>query len=257
MDGINVEELKEYLEHYDNLKKDDRLFVKVCNTDRSSDMLEAVPHKKISDDLAITFHVLIKEGNADDEFYMQSVNVTNGLFQHWEKEYGLTLDDVCKDALESAQKSQPVTVQEIEGVLAAMMGVSPDEIEKTNLFVVSNSNKINGAAALFYPDSFEIISERLGGSFFCIPSSKHEFLVINDSIMKEHGFSVISDISKMINEVNQSEVSPEDYLSDTLYHYDSEAKIFESAVSYHNRVEKPEISKDEDFAEKEIKSDAR
>ena len=249
MEGINVEELKEYLSHYNDLKSDNRLFVKVYNADRSIDMLREAPHMLISGDLAMTFHVLIKDEKINDDFRRQSVMVGNALFKQWEKEYGITLEGLHKDALESAQISQPVTVQEIGGVLAKMTGISPTDLDNaktSGLHVVTNKNGMNGAAALFYPDSFEKISEKLDGGFFCMPSSKHEFIVVSDSLMKEHDFNIISDLTEMIKEINSTEVSPDDYLSDTLYHYDSEAKIFEPAVDYQKRIEDKSKEKKED-----------
>ena len=104
-------------------------------------------------------------------------------------------------------------------------------MDELGLFVVSNDTGIDGASALFYPGVFEEIEEKLGSGFFCIPSSRHEFLVISDKI----GIDV-SEIKQMIIEINRTEVSREDYLSDELYHYDPEIKLFESVSSYQERI---------------------
>lgn len=40
----------------------------------------------------------------------------------------------------------------------------------------------------------------------------------------------------MVREINQTEVSESDFLSDEVYHYDAIAKKFENASAYYNRV---------------------
>ena len=40
----------------------------------------------------------------------------------------------------------------------------------------------------------------------------------------------------MVKQVNETEVAPEDLLTDSVYHYDSKEKIFELAEKYEERV---------------------
>ena len=68
-----------------------------------------------------------------------------------------------------------------------------------------------GAAALFLPGIIERIHERLGESFFAIPSSIHEFLIIPES-----SGVTMSVLNSMCREANQTVVRYNEILSDNV-----------------------------------------
>jgi len=74
-------------------------------------------------------------------------------------------------------------------------------------------------------------AEKLGGNFFVLPSSIHECLFIKDD-----GEFQRPQLEEMVQSVNATEVSEADFLSDSVYHYDSEARIFEKAATFESRV---------------------
>ena len=76
----------------------------------------------------------------------------------------------------------------------------------------------------------EQAAETLGGDFFVLPSSVHEVLLIPDD-----GSMELSYLEQMVRDVNQQEVAPEERLSDNVFHYDSEAHIFENAHTFEAR----------------------
>ena len=82
------------------------------------------------------------------------------------------------------------------------------------LFVLS-TNKSYGATALIYEDMMNIIQERFG-DVYVIPSSVHEILFVSVDTLRENGLHV-SDLKNMVVQVNESVVSPEDWLSDNVY----------------------------------------
>ena len=44
------------------------------------------------------------------------------------------------------------------------------------------------------------------------------------------------DLEAMVREVNETQVAPEERLSDNVYHYDAEAKVFELAQHHEERI---------------------
>ena len=74
-------------------------------------------------------------------------------------------------------------------------------------------------------------ADRLGGSFYILPSSVHEILLV-----KDNGQFNKDSLEKMVVEVNATTVKPEDKLTDSVYHYDSKEKVFEMAEKFENRV---------------------
>lgn len=74
-------------------------------------------------------------------------------------------------------------------------------------------------------------AERVGGDFYILPSSIHEILLVKD----DETFD-INRLEDMVKEVNETQVAPEDLLTDSVYHYDFKEKVFELAEKYEERV---------------------
>lgn len=73
-------------------------------------------------------------------------------------------------------------------------------------------------------------AEKLGGDFYILPSSIHEILLVPDN-----GDKTADDLRDMVREVNATQVSPEEKLTDNVYHYDSKEHIFELAEKFEAR----------------------
>ena len=84
------------------------------------------------------------------------------------------------------------------------------------MYVLSNADKLNGAAALLDAKTMEDISEKLGGDFVVLPSSIHETIVLPlNEDMDRHT------LEAMVQDVNATQVAPEERLSDHVYAYDA------------------------------------
>ena len=76
----------------------------------------------------------------------------------------------------------------------------------------------------------KLVAEKMGGDYMIIPSSVHELLVIRDD---GTGYSTLE---TMVREVNSAIVSPEDQLSDHVYHYDAKDHVLEKAETFEGRM---------------------
>ena len=112
--------------------------------------------------------------------------------------------------------------------LTAFCGMSmsghavPFLYEDEKIYVATVPDKVHGAGVLAYQDLMEQAAERAGGDFYILPSSLHEVLIVPDN-----GEMGLKDLEAMVKEVNATQVAPADKLTDSVYHYDSQAKIFE------------------------------
>ena len=89
--------------------------------------------------------------------------------------------------------------------------------------VLSSRQKVNGAAAILNDDTRQEIADKVG-DFYVLPSSVHETLIIQ----KDAGME-LRDLEQMVQEVNQTQVAPEERLSDHVYEYDAkEHELFRS-----------------------------
>ena len=214
----------EALQDYDQMKE--KLSMEVVSAERNADLLEKVPHKNM-EDMAVVYRFVL---DTDSEG-RGSILVTNQLMDN----YGITAEQLHADALQYAPVMRPAVIQTMAETLLEMMGpeakdmipVLPDD----PLFVATVPDKIQGAGVLAYQDFMEQAAERVGGDFFILPSSIHEILLVRDD-----GTFDINHLEDMVKQVNETEVAPEDLLTDSVYHYDSKEKIFELAEKYEERT---------------------
>ena len=108
------------------------------------------------------------------------------------------------------------------------------------IYVATVPDKNSGAGVLAYQDFMEQAAEKLGGDFFVLPSSIHEILLIPDD-----GEQSINFLRDMVREVNATEVSPAEKLTDNVYHYDAKDHIFELAEKFKARQQEKAASMDE------------
>ena len=214
----------EALHDYDQMKE--KLSMEVVSAERNADLLEKVPHKNM-EDMAVVYRFVL---DTDSEG-RGSILVTNQLMDN----YGITAEQLHADALQYAPVMRPAVIQTMAETLLEMMGpeakdmipVLPDD----PLFVATVPDKIQGAGVLAYQDFMEQAAERVGGDFFILPSSIHEILLVRDD-----GTFDINHLEDMVKQVNETEVAPEDLLTDSVYHYDSKEKVFELAEKYEERT---------------------
>ncbi len=223
------------LMNYDAIK--DSLFIRVSNRETNAELLQNAPHTCV-EDMAITYHIKINQDN-------HGVMSTPILYQHLEL-YGITQEQLHKDALERSPKVNPPDIVNMNDMMEElyreqfeMMGFSEEQIKhalsemdrpEVSMTVVTNSDRINGAAVMFYPNIMEQLGETMGGNYFVLPSSLHETLVVPDD-----GNMSYRDLLKMVTEINATEVDTCDKLTDQVYHYDVTDKVFEKASSFESR----------------------
>ena len=87
-------------------------------------------------------------------------------------------------------------------------------MQKVSMKILTNSRKTYGACSILYPGVLERMAEQLNGDFYLIPSSVHEFLLLPKE--QDRGED---ELREMILEVNRTEISPEEVLSDHLYFF--------------------------------------
>ncbi len=210
-------------------KMKDSLAMEVVSKDRNADLLESVPHKDI-EDMSVVYRFVI----GDTSQGVGTVLVTNQMIDN----YGITAEQLHEDAVKNAPEIRPLVIEGMAEVLAKQMGVEDLEMlglnippEQEQMFVASVEGNVHGAGVLAYEDFMDKASERVGGqSFFILPSSIHELLIIPDN-----GNFDLKSLENMVKEVNATTVDPADQLTDSVYHYDAETKVFELGEKFVER----------------------
>ncbi len=231
------------LTDYDQMK--DKLIMEVVSAEANADMLDKVPHKEM-EDMAVVYRFEL-DSNDDGR---ATILVTNQLIETM----GVTPEQLHADAMENAPELKPAVIKGMSEVMAEMMGVSTEDLAMMGMpmdpadeqmFVASVPDKIHGAGVLAYQDFMDQAAERVGGDFFILPSSIHEVLIVPDN-----GNMSLGDLEAMVKEVNATQVAPEDKLTDSVYHYDSQAKVFELGEKFVERQSEKEAGIEAEASEK-------
>ncbi len=92
-------------------------------------------------------------------------------------------------------------------------------IEKSLMYVLSNSSKTHGAAVISYKPLINKIACINSENLYIIPSSVHEILVLPESLCGSRDYMKMT-----IREVNDSALTPSEILSYNLYYFDAKTK---------------------------------
>ena len=90
------------------------------------------------------------------------------------------------------------------------------------MFVATNSKKVNGAGVILYDGLLRTFAEKIGGDFYILPSSVHEVIFV-----PANGDMDARYLIQMVKEVNATEVSPDEVLSDNVYMYHADTDFVE------------------------------
>ena len=205
--------------NFEDLK--DSLTVKVVNTENNKDYLVDKPTEQI-EDMSVVFAAVVKE---TDEGRM-TLPITNEIMESM----GVDQQQLKETALANIS-DQDYSFKSMRDVLVGMMfpdGIPendpmvdmmlPPEDAGTQMYVLSNTQNVNGAAEILNKKAMDEIAEKLGGDFIVLPSSVHETIVlpINEDMDSK-------ELEGMVQQINAGVVSDEDKLSDHVFQYDSES----------------------------------
>ena len=205
----------EALTNYERMKE--KLTLQLVPAAKNKDLLADIPHRNI-EDMALAYRFDI--GHNERTSY--SILVTNKMLNA----YGISAAQLHDDALEAASHSCPATLRNMNEVIHNMAR----QTDPSPMWVASIENGQNGACVIQYPHFLDDAAETLGGSFYVLPSSIHEVLLLADDTSPS-----LSELENMVRTINQAEVAPEERLSDNVFHYDCESHIFENARTFEAR----------------------
>ena len=225
-------ELLDKLSIHDYETDKERLMIMVCDYASNAETLATAPYME-HDGLAITYYLLTDIGDDSRAYCM----INDAIFAR----YGVSLERLHEDALANMAARFPATFDPIESMV---MGMTLDgEMSRTllsgqveagafvdtgedcliwgsqmGLRVLSNTIGHWGAAALFYPGVLDSIAQIYGKSFYVIPSSIHECLIVDPGVEASLEF-----LQETLRTVNENEVAEDEILSDAIYFYDLSA----------------------------------
>ena len=205
----------------------DSIVPRLVNAEMNEELLKNRPHTEVSD-LAVIYAVVVES----DERGLASIPITNQMMES----YGVTTEELHETAVANMEEKSPSKFASLMDIIKekAVSGIMQDmEVDKeaaeemfesmmpaeeTPMYVISNEQGINGASSILDEKLMDQVAERVGDDFFVLPSSIHECIVIpNDGRME------LEALEQMVQEVNETQVLPQERLSDHVYTYNAQS----------------------------------
>ncbi len=217
-------DVKSFITDYEQVK--DHTYLRLIPGD--SPVLGETPHRMI-EDMALVVNAHLE--SFSDENGRSCVVITRPLMEM----YGIDEAQLFADAEKNSLANEPIVFTPLGDMIKSLIEAeeipSPEDVGIVT-YIATNKSGFHGAAVAGYPEFAEKAAEAIGGSFYMLPSSVHEFILIKDD-----GKPNAKDLNKMIRNVNETVLEPRDILASQCYHYDAKAKVLETGLKYNARVQ--------------------
>ena len=216
------QEIAESLADFETVR--DQINCRLVNASQNAEDLAVRPHTMMGE-LAVTYHVELGKSRSGS----MSAPVTNLLMER----YGVDTAQLHSIALSNMERLSPPRFKGMSETMAELLmpdamangmsreeaaqvigGIFPPEQDEM-MYVLSNEEKLHGAAALLNRGIMDEVTRRVGKEFYILPSSIHEVLIIPKTDEMD-----LQSLESMVRDVNATQVSPKERLSDNVYAYD-------------------------------------
>lgn len=201
-------------------KMKEKVRVRLVNTELNKERLSDIANVPFLD-LSIIFYVWIDSGACKNG----SITIHKEHLKLW----GKTEEELLEIALENSRNEYALAtltdlVKEMSG--EEIKGLCEDDLKSLiPMYVISNSTRVFGASAILYPNALKHFAE----TFHCtrviiISSSVHEGILVPCEESED-----IECYNRMVEQVNESMLQPEEILSNHVYVYNRNSGKIEIA----------------------------
>lgn len=205
---INIDECQNF-----NVQKDNICY-RVVNKEAYKDQLPLIPHIDFFD-LAIILYSVLSINNKNE----MSFTVTNDMVKVWDT----TPQELFILATKNTPRLFPINITSLNALMFQFdipqyktISDTIDNLPHDYVYAITNEYTRNGFSGIFYPGVLKCLGKRFG-NFYLLPSSIHEALIVPEDCGMTPEY-----LKEMVHSVNTDVVSPDEYLSDSIYQYDVE-----------------------------------
>lgn len=165
-------------------------------------------------DLAVKYSVSLPVSSEDER---ASIRISN----HIMETYGIEKEELIEACIRNME--QQVAMKSLKEQMAELLGMDASEMPDfgeeervlPEITVITNKSLLDGAGSILLPSVQKRLERKYGSCFAVLPSSRHEVLIapLTDGVQEAIFYQ------KMVKEVNETQVEPEDFLSDHVYVY--------------------------------------
>lgn len=194
-----------WIQDYEKIK--DKIAYKLISRERNLELLKEVPYLPYLD-LAVVFYLVLKlNQHGAATMLVRYKNMAD---------WGIDVSVLRTQADLNTPAVLPAVFLTMKSVVAEMTGEElTEENESDDMYVLSNDVRNYGAGSILYPGLLKQIGSRLEENYYVLPSSVHEVIIIPESASPGR-----DELEIMIQDINNTQVLPEEILSDGPYYYD-------------------------------------
>lgn len=209
----------------------------VINADMNRELLKTVPHNIVAGNLAEVARFRVKSDAESNSSFL----ITN---EHLK--YLHMIDDEVLEIAHKNTENQEYKLQNLYKLTFDMMSdeesreIFEDEYKDDDVYVLTNKINLDGANVIASDRILKEVSEKIDSSFYVLPSSRHELILVPDKFNVDPKYLV-----QMVREVNLT-LKQKDFLSDDIYYYNAKKRT----LSIYSDAEKQEKSLSETIDKK-------
>ena len=210
----------------------DYIFPKLVNAGKNQELLDDLPHAGFGD-LAVIFLIRLENMIAEG---VGTVVINNQMAENW----GKSTEELLNVALNNMRRNNDVSIRNIFSVLSELIPRTNTEDLDTDMirdcfeeesspkmYVMTNSQRINGAVSMVDSDSLSEFADSIDSDLYIIPSSIHELILVPHLNTENRA----NDLAAMVREVNATQVAGEDFLSDNVYEFSRKSRSVCNALT--------------------------
>jgi len=192
---------------------------RLINTEKNKELLATLPHRDFLD-LSIIYTLDVKPSKGHET---GNIKITNDLMNSWQVEEEI----LYQQMMANMEILEEGTINSMASIMEEILGTDPMLVPSYfPMYVISNQNKMHGAIEILNKELLEKASTMLGGDFYIIPSSIHEWILLPSQGNEADTVHFRS----MVQEVNDFHVANEEVLSYNLYLFRQETGEIEIAA---------------------------
>lgn len=182
----------------------ENLFYRLINYEKNQELLSMVPHTRFLD-LAKIYYADCRIGGTAGSIPIYHKHV---------EEWNITEDELITAAEENTPRLYPANLHPIFDTLGLGGDINLIPEMPVPMFVLSNTENHNGAAAVCYKNVLERFSKKIEDNLVILPSSVHETI-----LMPLQKNSSKESLREMVYDVNRTMLDQSEFLSDNVYLY--------------------------------------
>ena len=183
----------------------DKIVYKLVNAQENKKLLKEAPNLPLLD-FAIVFYLHLPISEAESG----TILIRNEHLKLW--------NCPISRLYEYAKKNTPRICPPMLCPLTALIEAAGEVWEEEcPILVLTNETGVYGATDILYQEIPQLIYQEVGGNYYLLPSSIHEFLIV-----PEREDAVPGELRAIVREVNRTEIAKEEFLSDQIYYFNGE-----------------------------------